>query len=309
MEIALKASKKNRAAAYVQLTKPGIIMGNLLTAFGGFMIARPQSSWICLLGWMLLGLACVIGSACAFNNIIDVDLDKTMARTAKRPLPQGQIGSGSAALLGSCLLMIGAALLFSCVNTLTMVLAICGWMLYVGVYSLMKYTTSFATWMGSIAGAIPPVVGYTAATNQLDIIALILFLIVACWQMPHFLAIGIFRIEDYAKANIPILPCILHFSITKGHMLCYLLGFSLGCWMLYCVADLSALFLAVMGSIGIVWLQVAIQGFYTREDKKWAKKMFLYSLVAITAFSLILPFAQGKKITWASCGNTTIKTI
>jgi len=289
MELTLRSPKKS-LALWVQLTKPGIIMGNLLTAFGGFMLGRPDKFWALNLLFTLIGLGCVIGSACTFNNIIDQKLDKQMSRTAKRPLPTGQILSQTAVMFGMLLGLVGCLILYCYINTLTMLLALVGWILYVFVYSFMKYLTSFATWMGSLAGAIPPVVGYCAATNQLDLIAIALFLIVGCWQMPHFLAIGIYREEDYVKGAIPILPVITNTFVTKSHMICYLVGFIFACWVLYCLANLSLLFLAVMGICCVLWMFVAIQGFFVKEDKKWAKKMFLYSLVAITAFSLSIPF-------------------
>lgn len=291
MELTLKSPKKTWVL-WIQLTKPGIIMGNLLTAFAGFMLARPQKFWAAPLLFNLVGLAFVIGSACTFNNIVDKDLDKHMSRTAKRPLPSGKLSKRAACIFGLLLAVAGLGILYTYLNTLTMMLALLGWVLYVGVYSLMKYFTSFATWMGSLAGAIPPVVGYCGATNKLDIVAWMLFLIVACWQMPHFLAIGIYREEDYAAGNIPILPVITNTVITKIHMLCYLLGFLLACMMLYWLADLSVLFLVAMGAAGLSWGFVAIQGFFAQEDKKWAKKMFIFSLVTITVFSLTLPFCN-----------------
>jgi protoheme IX farnesyltransferase len=284
--------KKPTLATWIQLTKPGIIMGNLLTAFGGFMLVPKQLNWPLSLLMMLLGLGLVIGSACVFNNMIDKDLDQSMQRTQSRGIPSGKISLEAAAIFGTILGCLGLGVLYFTTNTLTMVLALCGWILYVGVYTLMKYLTSFATWMGSLAGAIPPVVGYSAASNQIDLIALILFFSVACWQMPHFLAISIYRGEDYDKGNIPVLPRITNITITKWHMALYLLGFIFSFWILYVAAHLNLLFIVVMGVVGLLWLQVAVFGFFTHADKKWAKKMFLYSLIAITAFSLILPLSH-----------------
>jgi protoheme IX farnesyltransferase len=284
--------KKPTLATWIQLTKPGIIMGNLLTAFGGFMLVPKQVNWLVSLLMMLLGLGLVIGSACVFNNMIDKDLDQSMTRTQSRGIPSGKISLEGAAVFGMILGCFGLGVLYFTTNTLTTVLALCGWILYVGVYSLMKYLTSFATWMGSLAGAIPPVVGYCAASNHFDLIALILFVIVACWQMPHFLAISIYRGEDYDKGNIPVLPRITNVAVTKCHMALYLLGFIFSSWMLYVAAHLNLLFILVMGVVGLLWLQVAVCGFFTNADKKWAKKMFFYSLIAITAFSLILPLSH-----------------
>lgn len=284
---------KSTIKHWIQLTKPGIIMGNLLTAFGGFMMLRPQHLWGFTLMALLAGLGLIIGSACTFNNIIDKDLDRLMARTQKRPLAQNVISTAAAVSLGIALFLIGSWILYAGTNTPTMLLAICGWALYVGVYSFMKYETSFATWMGSLAGAVPPVAGYCAATASCDAIAAILFSIVACWQMPHFLAIGMYRIEDYSNGNIPILPRIGNLMITKVHMLCYLVGFVVACWMLYRVAHLSSAFLYVMGGVSALWIKVGVEGFFVIDEQKWAKKMFLFSLIAITTFSLILPFCNG----------------
>ena len=289
MDNTLQINKKCLIKSWIQLTKPGIIMGNLLTGFAGFMLAK-KTSFIPLM-MLLIGLGLIIASACVFNNIIDEKLDSMMKRTSKRPLPQKTIAASSATIFGILLGILGSLILYLFTNSLALILAFCGWVFYVGVYSMMKYETSFATWVGSIAGAIPPLVGYSAATARLDLIALILFAIVALWQIPHFLSIGMYRMEDYANGSIPIFPCICPSLLTKGQMLFYLIGFLLACWMLYVVAQLHILFLLIIGGIGILWTKVALEGFFIKNDVVWAKKMFLYSLISITAFSIILPFS------------------
>jgi protoheme IX farnesyltransferase len=180
----------------------------------------------------LIGLSFVIASSCVFNNYIDRHVDAKMARTKKRALATGEISIKNALIFGILLGLIGGSLLLIYTNLLTFFIAFAGFLIYVFPYSFGKYRTSYGTLIGSIAGAAPPLVGYCAVSNHFDLGALILFLIVVFWQMPHFYAIALYRFNDYSRAGIPVLPVKKGAYVTKMHMVLYTVAFIIAAVML-----------------------------------------------------------------------------
>lgn len=275
--------------SYSLLTKPGIMLGNAITLAGGYFLAARGhfSLWIFLAS--IVGLSLLIGSSCVINNYIDREADAKMERTKNRALAMGTISVQGALLFALVLGMTGIAFLGVYTNLLTLGVAIFGFVVYVFLYSFSKYYSIYGTLVGSIAGAVPPIVGYTAVSNQLDAGSFILFAILALWQMPHFFAIAIFRQNDYAAASIPVLPMIKGMRTTKMHML------------FYCIAFLAiSPFLTVFGYtgygyfvlaivLGLGWIGLAAKGFLPQtNDLKWARKMFAYSLLVITSLSIAM---------------------
>ena len=204
--------------AYYLLAKPGIIYGNALTAIGGYFLAAKGIFDLSLFLSMLFGLSFVIGSACVFNNIMDQGIDSKMARTKKRALVTKTIPEFHAVVYGSILGILGFLLLLCNTNVLTALIAFIGFIFYVIVYGIFKRKSVHGTVIGSISGAVPPVVGYCAVTNNLDLGAFLLFIILVIWQMPHFYAIAIFRRDDYVAASIPVLPIKKGLFQTKIQM-------------------------------------------------------------------------------------------
>lgn len=274
---------------YIQLTKPGIIMGNCMTAFAGFALASyGQFLWGIFLT-MIFGVSFVIASACMCNNYIDREIDKKMKRTKNRVLPKGLIPAKLSLVLAVFLGISGISLLGFFINPLTASLAFVGFVVYVFLYSLLKYHTLHFTLIGSIAGSMPPLVGYCSLTNTLDLKALILFLIVATWQMPHFFAIALYRLEDYQVAKIPVLPVIKGIHKTKWQMFFYILAFMASTSLLTIFRFTGYGFLLVLSSFGIAWASICLKGFKAKSDVTWARQMFAFSLVVITAFCLMIP--------------------
>lgn len=273
--------------SYLQLTKPGIVFGNALTCLAGFFLASRGSVNPLLLLWTLLGLSLIIGSSCVWNNYIDRGIDQKMVRTRNRALATGTISLQKALRFGLVLGFAGVWMLFLATNILTMSLAVGGFFIYVVLYSLSKYHTSLGTEIGSVAGAIPPVVGYTAVTNCIDVSALLLFLTVVFWQMPHFYAIAMYRLDDYRVAEIPVLPLVKGAVKAKARMLGYVVAFTL---IAPLVAYKSHAYVAVMTCLSAFWLLLALRGFTAENDRLWARQMFFFSLVVIMAFSLMLCF-------------------
>jgi protoheme IX farnesyltransferase len=219
---------------------------------------------------------------------MDRFFDEKMQRTKTRPLVQGTISKRQALSIASVLLIVGVLLLYITTNLICLGCSLCGFIIYVGLYTPIKVRSVHGTWIGSLAGATPPLVGYSAACQRLDITALLLFLVVALWQMPHFYAIAIYRLADYSSACIPVLPVAKGIDATKKHMLAYTIAFSTCCLLLYFFSSLSYFYLLAAIFCSVVWLAMAFGGMKKQDDEKWAKKMFRFSLVIIMTLSLAL---------------------
>lgn len=275
---------------YYLLTKPGIILGNLFTVAAGFSLASKgiMHPWLFLA--TLLGLAFIMASACVFNNYIDRQVDAKMRRTKNRALVTGLVSGRHAIAFAISLGIAGNVILLLYTNLLTVAAAGIGLFVYVVLYSFWKCHTIYGTAIGSIAGAVPPVVGYCAVSNHFDAGALILFMMMVLWQMPHFFSIAIFHYEDYALAGIPVLPVEKGMQRTKVHMVLYILGFIFTALMLTVFNYTGILYLSVTAFFGIAWLLLGIKGFKCADDRLWGCYMFRLSLVLIAAVCLVIPF-------------------
>lgn len=275
---------------YYLLAKPGIIFGNAVTALGGFALASKGHIDFLLLLMTLLGLSLIVGAGCVFNNYLDRLSDKKMARTKNRPLAKGTISIQNANIYGATLLILGSAILTAFTNLLSVTIALAGFVIYVLFYTILKHKTVYGTAIGSVAGAVPPVVGYVAVTNHLDLAALLLFLIVTLWQMPHFFAIAMYRIDDYVAASIPVLPIKKGNHATKIRMLFYISVFTVMAAMLVVFGYAGYSYLLATLILGAYWLWVGVKGFKALNDKIWARKMFVSSLVVIMGLCAMISF-------------------
>ena len=274
---------------YLQVTKPGIIFGNLISVVGGFLLASKGSIDYPLFLATLLGVSLVVASGCVFNNYIDRDIDKKMERTKNRVLVKGLIAPSVSLVYASLLGIAGFALLYIAANPLAMWLAVMGFVVYVGVYSLyMKRHSVYGTLIGSLSGAAPPVIGYCAVTNEFDAGALILLAIFSLWQMPHSYAIAIFRFKDYQAANIPVLPVVKGISVAKNHITVYILAFMIATLMLTLGGYAGYKYLIVAAAVSVWWLGMALRGYKAENDSVWARKLFVFSIVAITSLSVMM---------------------
>lgn len=273
---------------YLQVTKPGIIFGNLISVVGGFLLAS-KGSINYPVSRHLVGVSLVVASGCVFNNYIDRDIDKKMERTKNRVLVKGLIAPSVTLVYATALGIAGFALLYIAANPLAMWLAVMGFVVYVGVYSLyMKRHSVYGTLIGSLSGAAPPVIGYCAVTNEFDAGALILLAIFSLWQMPHSYAIAIFRFKDYQAANIPVLPVVKGISVAKNHITVYILAFMIATLMLTTVGYAGYKYLIVAAAVSVWWLGMALRGYKTENDSVWARKLFVFSIVAITSLSVMM---------------------
>ena len=269
---------------YLLVAKPGIIFGNLITSAAGFFLASSGRVDTTLLVSTLAGLSLVIASACVFNNYIDRDMDKKMARTQNRALPKGFISPSIAVFYGTLLGMAGMALVGTATNPLCAIIVLSGFTIYVGLYSLyLKPRTVYSTLIGSLAGAAPPLAGYCAVSNRFDMGALILLLIFGLWQMPHCYAIAILRYKDYAAANIPTLALKQGIPTTKKHAVGYMLAFTAAAMMLTFGGYTGYGYLAAAIFMSLFWLCTAWLGYKKGNDRIWAKRLFVSSMLTVSA--------------------------
>ena len=202
---------------YLILTKVRITTLVLVTAATGFLLASGEGMDIPLLAWTLLGTGLAASGAAALNQVLERSFDARMQRTAGRPIPAGRMSSSHGLAVGIGLSLAGVTVLAALVNLLTAALGALTVLLYVGVYTPLKRMTTLNTIVGAVPGAIPPVMGWTAASGTLGVPAGVLFAILFLWQLPHFLAIAwIFR-DDYRRGGFPMLPVVDPEGRTTGH--------------------------------------------------------------------------------------------
>jgi protoheme IX farnesyltransferase len=267
------------------LAKPGIIYGNLIPAVAGYLLATRWHIDTATFAAMLLGLALVIGSACTINNITDRGIDAKMARTKSRALVSGAIKVPAALTYAAVLGLAGLGLLLWRTNLLTTGLALFAMFAYVVLYGFAKRRSVHGTLVGAISGALPPVIGYCAATSRFDDAALILFVAMVCWQMPHFYAIAIYRSSDYAAAGIPVLPLKSGQRATKIQILAYTIAFTVSAGLLTVLGYTGYIYWIFVSALGLAWLARGAAGFNATDSNHWARQMFGFSLIVMLAFS------------------------
>lgn len=274
---------------YYSLTKPGIIYGNSVTVLGGYFLGSQTHFHFLSFLLTFVGMALIIACGCVLNNYIDRDIDRLMKRTKNRPSVRGVISVRNTMIYAAILGIAGVCILGLLVNLLTLLIALFGLFVYVVLYSLwFKRRSQFGTAVGAISGAIPPVVGYCAATNSFDMGAVILFLILYFWQMPHFFAITIFRIKDYSVAKIPVLSVNKGVYHTKIRMLAYIVPFTIAAAMPAVFGYAGLLYLIVALGIGVAWFCLGVRGFAAQSDVIWSRKMFMFSVMNIMVLCLMM---------------------
>jgi heme o synthase len=274
---------------FVILAKPGILFSNMITAFGGYWLASQGNvDWLLML-YMAIGTLLVMASGCVLNNYLDRDLDVKMTRTQKRATAQGRVHPRVVLVYGITLGIAGLTVLEFLVNPLTALLGITGLFVYVWVYTAwLKRTSVWSTMVGGISGAMPPVIGYCAVSNELDMGAWILFGILFLWQPPHFWALGIRRKEEYRAAGYPLLPVVRGNYVTKMAMMRYIVLIVPVSLLLVSYQYSGYLYLIAAAVLGMIWLFMCLKGFKAEDDEIWARKMFLYSINYLTLLFVVM---------------------
>lgn len=276
---------------YYRLVKPGIVYGNAITVVAGFILASQGNSNYLMLVLTVIGVSLVIASGCVFNNYFDRDIDAKMERTKNRALVRGAIPLRNALIYGTLLGIFGFLILSLYTNIVTIAVALVGFLVYVIAYTMwFKRTTIYGVFVGSISGAVPLVVGYVAVTGRIDSGAIILFIILALWQIPHSLAISLYRLSDYKAAHIAVLPVAKGIQRTKREIVLYTILFVIATLLLTPYGYTSWLYFHVMAIIGAFFILVAWRGLYIKnlDDKVWARGVFMFSIFVLVVFCLML---------------------
>ena len=269
---------------FTALIKIGIVNSNLITTFTGIWLALHFSGQsflgnLDIVLYTVIGSSLIIAGSCSINNYIDRDIDHLMERTKDRPTVTGKIVPSKVLWLGISLIALGTIFLLFTTITAT-VIGLLGVFSYVVLYSMWsKRQLVSNTIIGSISGAVPPLIGWAAVDGNLDIMAWSLFLIMFIWQPPHFYALAMRRVEEYRAAGIPMLPVVKGFKTTKIHILIWVAAL-LPTPLLLTSLGIPFLILATLLNIG--WLVLGIYGYKIKDDIKWAKQMFVYSLQYLT---------------------------
>lgn len=282
------------------LCKLKVVALILLTAVVGMLLAVPYLPPLMLVLSASIGIGLAASSAAVFNHIVDEKIDKQMARTHQRPLPQGRVSRFQALVWGLFLGLVGLSVLYLFVNTLTAILTFVAIMAYAVIYTLyLKHTTPQNIVIGGAAGASPPILGWTAITNDIHAHALLLFLIIFIWTPPHFWALAIYRYDEYKKANVPMLPITHGIPYTKMQILFYTILLFLVTLLPYLVGMSGVIYLISALVLGGIFLVYAFKIYHHGDKPQVAFATFLYSVnylmllfVALLAdHYLLLPLA------------------
>lgn len=280
---------KEKINAYYQLTKPGVLYGNVITAVAGYFFGAQGHFDLILFIAILLGSTFVIASACVLNNYLDQDIDAKMTRTKKRPLIQGAISGRGAVIFCIVLVIAGLFVLYVYTNLLTTLLGILGFIVYVVLYGMLSKRLSIhGTLVGSISGAIPILMGYTATTNRIDAGALFVFAVLFFWQLPEFYSISIYRLKEYKAAHIPVMSVIRGVRSTTIQIFIYTLLCVIASLLMTFYAGASYSYFFVMLLVGIYWIWLGSKGLTTKDADAWSRKMFHTSLIFLLVFCFMI---------------------
>ena len=283
----MTAATKPLWSCYLELCKPRVVSLMILTAVIGMLLASDTIAWDILL-WGNLGIALVAGAGAVLNHLIDQKIDVYMHRTKNRPIPSGRVTAQQALIFAIILAIAGLALLTFLVNGLCALLTAFTLLGYAIIYTVfLKHATPQNIVIGGLAGAMPPLLGWSAVTGTVDPKALLLVLIIYLWTPPHFWALAIYRLEDYRKANIPMLPVTHGVPFTKLNIVlytCLLMAISL---MPYIINMSGLIYLAGAIMLGSIFLFYAIK-LKRSDDLAVAAKTFRYSIIYLMTLFMFL---------------------
>jgi heme o synthase len=290
MQSAALKLEKTRIADYWDLTKPGITFLVVITAVAAFYLASAGYPDYLLLVHAVLGIASISGGGGALNHYIERERDAMMNRTKNRPIPSGRVHPVEALLLGVFLSLFGIAYLFITVNSTTAMLGALTLIGYVAVYTPLKRISAHSTVIGAFPGAMPPVLGWTAAQGSLSIEALVLFGIVFFWQMPHFLGIAWMYRKDYERGGFRILPVVEPDGKSTSRMILIYCTGLLPISLLPTVMDLAGyvyFVIALAGGLAFLYFSVRVALQPTNTNAKYLVLASVFHLPLVMAFIMI----------------------
>ncbi|MBI5516163.1 MAG: protoheme IX farnesyltransferase [Deltaproteobacteria bacterium] len=291
---AAPASAPNRASSLgalardlVALAKPRITALVLITTAGGIHLAHgvltARRSVLALLGTTL-----AVAAANALNCWWERDLDRFMERTRGRPLPAGRLSPSVALAFGLALALVSVPVLWLGVNTATGALGLLALVSYVGLYTPLKTRSPLALWVGAVPGALPPLMGWTTVTGRAEAPGLVLFAVLFLWQLPHFLAIGVFRREEYARAGFKILPLVRSEPVVRAHIVGWTLALVAVSVLLTPLGVVGRGCLVASLALGAWFLAATLSGDRATTTDRWARGVFKVSLGYLTALFAVI---------------------
>jgi protoheme IX farnesyltransferase len=274
--------------SYYELCKPNVVYMMLICAFVGMLLAEESVSSFGYLFVSLTGIACCAASAAAVNQVIDRNTDASMTRTDQRPLPQGELSPTHASVFALIIGILGALILYLYVNTLTMILTLASLVGYAFIYTVyLKRATPQNIVIGGLAGAAPPLLGWSSISNSIDPHALLLVLIIFVWTPPHFWALAIYRKDEYAKESIPMLPVTHGVTFTKLQIVLYTIILFIVSMLPYVVLMSGEIYLFSALILSTIFLYYSIN-LYFSNDEEDAMKTFQFSIYYIFLIFLAL---------------------
>ena len=273
-----------------ELLKGLVLVSNVLPVFAGFWLALYFTGASIIDNWgvmllTLIGSTLVMGGALVLNNWYEVDLDTAMKRTENRPTVTGNMSLKTVLIIGISLTVAGFVfLLFTTLETT--VYALIGWVTYVVLYTLWtKRKYAMNTIIGSVSGAVTPLIGWAAIDSAFHVVPIVLFLIMFIWQVPHTFSIAMKRHDEYKAAGVPMHPVVYGFASTKRQIAVYV-----ACLLPlpFYLSALGTSFIVIATLLNIGWIALAIRGFYMKDEVKWARINFVYSLTYLTVFLLTM---------------------
>jgi heme o synthase len=275
-------------ADYYELAKPRIIVLLLITTAAAMVMAARGIPPLGLVFWTLLGGALAAGSAGALNCVYDEDIDRVMARTMRRPIPQGRISPRDGTIYAVALGIAAFAILFFLVNPLAAWLSLAGNVFYVGIYTMwLKRRTALNIVIGGAAGAVPPLVGWAAVTHQIGGPALGLFALIFLWTPPHFWSLALMTETDYDKAHVPMMPNVAGEERTKREIIYYTILLVLASLALYPLHVMGALYTGAAAVLGGIFLYDTVRT-WKDSGTLWARRTFKFSLLYLALMCLVM---------------------
>ena len=280
---------RDQASDFVELCKPRIALLVLVTTFSGMWLAGKGTITFDLLVFTLLGTGLASAASGALNNYVDREVDKQMARTCMRALPCSRLHPQQALWLGVMLSLWSFAILFYLVNPLTAYLAAATTLFYVVIYTLwLKRASHLCTEIGGVAGAMPPVIGWAAVTNDVGWPALVMFIIMFIWQPPHFWALALLRADEYRQARLQMLPVTSGPRATKIRMLLYTIALVPVSTAMYWLDLVGTTYLVLGVVLSITYLLLTIDFARKPVTHQGTRRLFGFSILYLLGlFTLI----------------------
>jgi protoheme IX farnesyltransferase len=276
----------------IALVKPRITAMVITTTAGGLWLA-PHRPSLTVAALAVLGTVFIVAGANTLNMYLERDVDALMDRTRERPLPAGRMAPKVALCFGVTLSVVALPILAIGVNLTTALLALLAHLIYVLAYTPLKPRSHWALWVGAVPGAMPPLLGWTAATAEVGAGGLVLFGILFFWQIPHFLAISIFRREDYARAGLLVLPNTLGVRVTERMIVRFSFALVVVSLLLVPLGVEGRVYLVVAGVLGALFFAYGCYGARAENSARWARSLFASSIVYLVLLFVALVAGHG----------------